>query len=150
MRKASEGIRELMERTSGPPVKAIVTVDQVYAADQHETLYYRHPRGGQAKYLESPMFAGYAKWFQRFADRMLRRGGDVPRDWFNGPGASLQAVVPKFAPVEFGDLKRSAGLVVKVGSEVRFTQPPEQPRLTDWELEGKDHLRANKQGYRPS
>lgn len=148
-RKASVGIQSLIERTSGAKVEAKVIVDQVYAEMQHEALEFRHPRGGQAKYLEGPMFENYSKWMQQYASRFLRRGSDAVRDWFNGPGSALHGVVAKHAPIEFGDLKRSAGLVVKVGSAVKFTKPAEQPRLNDWELEGKDHMRLSGLGYRP-
>lgn len=37
--------------------------DSVYAARQHEELGWRHPRGGQAKYLEQPAKANAAELF---------------------------------------------------------------------------------------
>lgn len=146
-KKASEGIRDLIERTSGPTISSTVTVDQVYAQDQHETLWYKHPRGGQAKYLEEPMFAGFSKWFQSFANKLLR-ADSADEAWHDGPGTALQNVVPKFAPVEFGDLRQSAGLQTKVGSSIRHERPPIQPRLTEWELDAKDHMRHLGLGYR--
>lgn len=38
--------------------------DSVYAARQHEELGWRHPRGGQAKYLEQPAKANASELFQ--------------------------------------------------------------------------------------
>ncbi|MDK6240169.1 hypothetical protein QP400_00415 [Winkia sp. UMB3158] len=35
-------------------LKAAVSYDTVYAARQHEELTWRHPKGGNAKYLEKP------------------------------------------------------------------------------------------------
>lgn len=35
-------------------VKGTVSFNTPYALEQHETLWYNHPRGGQAKYLEQP------------------------------------------------------------------------------------------------
>lgn len=146
-KKASAGIAELIERTGGAKVSSVVTVDQVYAQNQHETLWFSHPRGGQAKYLETPMFAMFGKWFQTYANRLLRVD-DAAEAWHEGPGTALQNVVPKYAPVEFGDLRQSAGLRTKVGSSVRYERPPIQGRLSEWELDAKDHMRSLGLGYR--
>lgn len=147
-RRAVEGFKQLIERTGGGVVESHVTVDQVYAEMQHEALEFRHPRGGQAKYLETPLFSGSAGWIQKFASRFLNARTDVPTLWHNEVGESLQKSVGKFAPVEFNDLRRSAGLVTKVGRVPRLVNPPAQARLTEWELEGKDHMRASGLGYR--
>lgn len=147
-RRAVDGFKELIDGTGGGIVQSTVVVDQVYAEMQHEALEFRHPRGGQAKYLETPLFSNYGRWIQKFANGMLRGRLDVPKDWHDGPGKSLQDSVPKFAPVEFDDLRRSAALQTTVGRQPRFENPAQQPRLTDWELEGKDHLRASGLGYR--
>jgi hypothetical protein len=48
--------------------EASVEYSLVYARRQHEELTYRHPRGGQAKYLEEPFLANadrYAKHIQK-------------------------------------------------------------------------------------
>lgn len=146
-RRASEGLRELASRTSGPNVKATVTVNQPYAQDQHETLFYKHPRGGQAKYLETPLFTLSAKWIQEFANRLLAPGRDAAHGW-GGVGRSLVKAMPKFTPVEFGDLKQSAALEVREGGSLIIDEPPIQPRLTDSELDAKDHMRHGGLGYR--
>lgn len=146
-RKASVGIQDLIDRTTGPKVKATVTVNQPYAQDQHETLYYRHPRGGQAKYLEEPLFTKHPQWLQRFADRLLMRGKDAATEW-GGVGRALKNEVPKTAPVEFGDLRRSAGLTVTEGGNMVIEEPPAQDRLTDPELDAKDFMRHGGLGYR--
>jgi hypothetical protein len=78
---ASQRIQELIDRTAGPKVKATVTVDQVYAEIQHEALEFRHPRGGQAKYLEEPMFSHYGGWMQDFANGLLREGSRADEGW---------------------------------------------------------------------
>jgi hypothetical protein len=146
-RRAVDGIQELIERTGGPTIKATVTVNQPYAQDQHETLFYRHPRGGKAKYLESPLFEGYYEWIQRFADNLLERNTTAEREW-SKVGRALKDEVPQHAPVEFGDLRQSAALTVKVGSKVVVEEPPMQGRLSEAELDAKDHLRHRSWGYR--
>lgn len=132
--RASEGIQKLIDMTGGPRVVATVTVDQVYAADQHETLYYKHPRGGRAKYLEAPMFEEYAGWLQNFADHLLLKQGTAERRWAEHVGRPLKAVVAKNAPRALSDLRRSAALVVKAGSAIILDEPPLQHRLSREEL----------------
>lgn len=47
-----------------------------YAADQHEQVRYTHPRGGQAKYLESVMVDGQGELLEIFSKRIrLAMGG---------------------------------------------------------------------------
>lgn len=146
-KKAFDGIQDLIDRTGGPAVKSTVTVNQPYAQDQHETLFYRHPKGGRAKYLEGPLFEGYPKWIQKFANRLLVRNVNAAKEW-GGVGRALKGEVPKNAPVEFGDLRQSAGLVVKEGATVVVDEPPAQPRLTESELDAKDYMRHMGLGYR--
>lgn len=147
-RAASRGIQQLIDNTGGPDIKASVVVDQVYAELQHEALEFRHPRGGRAKYLESPMFEGHRNWIQAFAEHLLLKQGTAERRWAVHVGRPLRDVVKKNAPVEFGDLRQSASLRVTAGGTVVLDEPAEQPRLSDASLEAKDHLRANGLGYR--
>jgi hypothetical protein len=146
-KKALDGIQDLIDRTGGSKVKATVTVDQPYAQDQHETLYYKHPRGGQAKYLETPLFSDHPKWLQKFANRLLMNGTDAADEWAD-VGRSLKNEVPKTAPVEFGDLRQSAALQVKEGGSIIVNEPAAQPRLTEAELDAKDYMRSMGVSYR--
>lgn len=145
-RRAFDGIGDLIDRTGGPKVKATVTVNQIYAQNQHETLWFKHPRGGQAKYLETPLFAKHQNWIQSFANKLLRTR-DAAREW-GGVGRALKNEVPRTAPVEFGDLRRSAALTVREGGSVIIHEPPLQGRLNEMELEAKDYLRSLELGYR--
>jgi hypothetical protein len=146
-RRAYNGIQVLIDRTGGPAVKATVTVDQPYAQDQHETMFYRHPRGGKAKYLEEPLFSGYYEWIQRFADNLLDEDTTAEREW-GKVGRSLKNEVPLNAPVEFNDLRQSASLLVKAGATVVVNEPAIQGRLSEAELDAKDHMRHMNVGYR--
>lgn len=146
-KKAIDGIQDLIDRTGGGKIKATVTVDQPYAQDQHETLFYKHASGGQAKFLEQPLFQKHQKWLQEFANRLLVRGANTGQEWAK-VGRSLKNEVPRTAPIDFGDLRQSAGLVVREGSSVVVDEPPAQPRLTEAELDAKDYMRAMGVGYR--
>lgn len=147
-KRASQGIAQLIDRTSGPDVEASVVVDQVYAQIQHEALEFRHPRGGMAKFLEVPVFSGCAGWIQDFAEHLLLKQGTAERRWAVHVGRPAAKVVRKYAPVEFGDLRESAALTVKAGSQVVLEEPAKQPRMSDAELDAKDQLRSMGLGYR--
>lgn len=146
-RRAIDGIDDLLDRTGGAKVKATVTVNQPYAQDQHETMYYRHPRGGGPKYLESPLMARHPGWIQDFANDLLKPGTDAARRW-GGVGRALVRELPKTAPVEFGDLRNSGALTVKEGGSVIINEPAKQDRLSEAELDAKDYMRHMGVGYR--
>jgi hypothetical protein len=46
--------RELARLGHAFTVEAEVSFNEIYAARQHEELTWQHPKGGQAKYLETP------------------------------------------------------------------------------------------------
>lgn len=148
IRKASQGIKLLRERTGGARVKARVVVDQVYAEYQHEALEFRHPRGGRAKYLEGPLFEGFARSIEEFALGLLRVEEETAGRRWADTGRALVHDVGTEAPLEFGDLRRSAGLTVTEGRRVVVEEPPLQRRLTDQELHAKDIMRDLGLSYR--
>lgn len=55
-----------------------VSFNMDYAVDQHENLFYRHPNGRQAKYLENPLFDS-AKDIREIISGAVRRrfGGNT-------------------------------------------------------------------------
>src|SRR5882762_5554805 len=60
--------RVLKQGGGGPAESSIVgsvVVDQVYAQNQHESVWFKHPRGGQAMYLHDPLFANSGSYMQR-------------------------------------------------------------------------------------
>ena len=76
----SERIAELRHLVGdGQRLQGSVTCDQVYAHRQHEDLSYRHPRGGQAKFLEKPLFDHYRDYLSDYAKTVLTDDGAVMR-----------------------------------------------------------------------
>lgn len=146
-KRAIVGIQELIDRTGGAKLTATVEVNQPYAQDQHETMWYRHPRGGKPKFLEEPLYADHRKWIEQYAKTMLNSRRGSIEGWAK-VGRSLAAAVAKNAPIEFGDLRNSAGLVVKEGATPVVVEPPRQPRLSEAELDAKDYMREMGVGYR--
>jgi len=48
-----------------------VSYDLIYARRQHEELSYRHPKGGQAKYLEEPFLANATQYAERIRKAVI-------------------------------------------------------------------------------
>lgn len=136
-------LKELGERVGEGHLIGRVEVDQVYAQFQHEGLDLNHPRGGQAKYLEQPLFAGHRTYLERVAANVL--DGDVVAAMASSM-ESLSAEVFKLAPVEFYDLRASGHpYVVRTGA-IEYDRPPTQPRLTSAQLAAKNQLRKTGPG----
>lgn len=130
---------ELADRVGHERVRGSVEVDQVYAQYQHEGLDLKHPRGGQAKYLEEPLYDHHRDYLQDIADRVL--DGSITQAMADSM-EHLSGEVFALAPVEFMDLRASGHPVVRRGGEVAYDRPPMQERLTPAQLKAKDKLRA--------
>lgn len=130
---------QLAERVGEGTLRGAVEVDQIYARYQHEGLDLRHPEGGQAKYLEQPLYGQHRDYVQRLADHVLD-GGLVEAMIDNMESLSLE--VYDKAPFEFGDLKASGHPTVLDGDRPAYDRPPNVHRLTKPELRAKAQLRA--------
>lgn len=76
-----------------------------YAVDQHENMRYLHPRGGQAKFLEQPVFARIGGLSAFLTARMapvmangrpppLRQAPDIPKTpWERAASVALKAAL---------------------------------------------------------
>lgn len=73
------GVSEQLVPVTPLPEKArsgTVSFNTKYAATQHEHIEYDHPRGGQAKYLESVLVENTDRILQLIANGMLSGGDD--------------------------------------------------------------------------
>ena len=70
-----ERIDVLAKQVGGSFCVGKVVVDQVYAKYQHEDMTLRHPRGGQAHYLRTPLFLNRWAYLQKVASTCLNDGG---------------------------------------------------------------------------
>lgn len=66
LRGAGEGDVEIIRNN----VIGTVTFDKEYAMKQHEDMTFKHPRGGQAKYLEQPLNQNRRRYKQFIADKV--------------------------------------------------------------------------------
>jgi len=130
---------ELADRVGYEPVRGAVEVDQAYAQYQHEGLDLRHPRGGQAKYLEGPLYGQHRDYLQQIADRVLEEGPVQP---MADAMEQLSGEVFDNAPVEFSDLRMSGHPTVARAGTTVYDRPPMQARLTRDQLRAKNRLRS--------
>lgn len=126
-----ERLDELSEFVGHGNLTGSVVVDQVYAKYQHEDLSLRHPRGGQAKYLEAPLHDKQGDYLRRIAEQALVDG---PLPAMIDAMENLSGEVEATAPVEFENLRESGHPMVSNDGETVYDRPPKQRRLTAEEL----------------
>jgi hypothetical protein len=134
-----ERIDELMERVGHGDLVGSVVIDQRYAAVQHNSLDFEHPRGGQALYLQQPLMEHHEDYLRKIAGGILDDGGkrameEVVEDLAEDGG------VARLAPLEFGDLRDSGHPSVTEDGAVVYDREPRQHRLSDEELKAKYRL----------
>lgn len=61
----------------GNKITGIVGFAEDYALKQHETLFFNHPKGGEAKYLEKPLMEKAGKYKQHIADAVVKAVKDI-------------------------------------------------------------------------
>lgn len=130
-------MEDLARRVGSGELVGRVEVNQVYAKYQHERLDLRHPRGGQAKYLYTPLMMKWRQYLHHLAEditELPRRMADNAED--------LSDQVFEFAPREFHDLRRSGHPSVKDAGSTVYDRPPTIWRLSESELRVKNRLRA--------
>ncbi len=132
-------IRVLQAQTGDGQLAGKATVDQRYAEVQERDESLSHPRGGQARYLETATVARQDRRFRRIADSTLRDGirtgmidavGDIADD------------VAVLAPLDENDLRRSAATTVVDAGAVVHSRPAAVPRLSDAQLREKSRRRS--------
>lgn len=157
-----ERIDELAEAVGDGHLIGAVEVDQVYAHRQHEELFWKHPEGGQAKYLEQPWLSSAEDTMRHLAKTLLDEGGPAV-GMVEAVEAGARAVFDH-APFEFGDLRASghpsvidgghvedvdAGKVDVIGGHTVYDRPPAVHRLSEEELRAKGDLRRLGLGHDP-
>lgn len=124
-------IRELQARIGGGRLEGSCEVSQLYAQYQHEGADLRHPRGGQAFYLSTPLFEQYDGYYQNLADALL--DGDL-HGAMSDAMENLSGQVERLAPIELGPLHFSGHPVVVDDGATVYDRAPITPRLTEAEL----------------
>lgn len=108
--------------------------------DQHEGLDLRHPQGGQAKFLEQPLYDKANDYLQRLADS-VNVGHDLNQTMADNM-ENLSGEVDRLAPIEFGPLHWSGHPIVTSQGETVYDRAPITPRLTEEDLRAESRARG--------
>jgi hypothetical protein len=127
----SEGCDELRLLVGSGHVGMSVTVDQVYAQNQHQSVWFRHPHGGQALYLYTPLMLRYSKWLENIARRLLDEG---PIPGMVKAADDLVSGVEQYAPRDLGYLRRSGAARVTDDGSTVYDKAALVSRLSNEEL----------------
>lgn len=141
-----EGCIELEKRIGHGDLSGKVIVDQVYAASQHEGTWVtgplaghvirNHPRGGQAKFLEQPLFEKASDYMRNLADAV--HDGFLTQAMAENMEDLADEVHDK-APREHEILRNSGHPVVTDDGETVYDRPPIFPRLSEGDLKELRH-----------
>jgi hypothetical protein len=126
-------IAELKAMVGDGELRGTVIVDQIYAHYQHEGLDFKHPHGGEARFLAQPLLDNRDRYLQHYADQLLHDGGQVAMAE-NMENLAGDGGVATHAPVLYNNLRRSGHPVVTSDGAVIYDRPPEQHRLSEEEL----------------
>ena len=133
----SANIQKIIDDTPDD-ISGKVEVNQVYAHYQHEHPEFHHPDGGQAFYLRDPLFLKAEEYMRRLAAGALH--GKL-RDAMIENVEDLSQEVYQRAPWEFGDLRASGHPTVEEDGALVYDRAPMVRRLSEEELDIKEHLR---------
>ena len=144
-----ERLDELSELVGHGNLEGHLVIDQVYAAYQHEELTLRHPRGGQAKYLEEPFHRKHEEYLRSIAEHVLVDGPTQP---MVDAMEDLSDQVEEHAPREFQNLRESGHPIVTSDGQMVYDRAPKQRRLTEQELKeqrrhGQRHRHLHPEQY---
>jgi len=134
MRFVTDGVARVQELVGDGTLRGQVVVDQAYAQNQHETVWFKHPHGGQAHFLSEPLLSGASFYLERIARGLL---DDGPVTAMRGVTEDLCEQVRDKAPRDHGYLRESAQPFVYDDGKLVYTRPPAQRRLTDEELDAR-------------
>lgn len=126
---AIEGLERLARAVGSGNISAICTVDQPYAQIQHENLDWQHPRGGQAKYLEVPLFANYAELMRIIASSLITSKGSDIVGGMARASEEMSKWVEDYAPRLDHILMYSGHPQVVDNGTVEYDRPPKMARV---------------------
>jgi len=101
--------------------------------DQHEGLNFRHPRGGQALYLQQPLMDHYSDYLTAYARQVLVDGGEQSMVE-SMENLAEEGGVATHAPVLWSNLRASGSPSVTSDGVQVYSRPPRQHRLSEEEL----------------
>lgn len=123
----------LAEMVGHGDLAGMVEVDQRYAAIQHNSLDFNHPRGGEALYLTTPLLENSDRYFGDIARTLLDEGPE-PGMIRSVENLAEEGGVATRAPILYDNLRASGHPSVTSDGVTVYDRPPRQHRLSEAEL----------------
>jgi len=106
-------------------------VNQPYAQNQHQSVWFKHPHGGRALYLGGPLLENAFSLVEGLSRKVLTPGGSELRSGMIEVSETLSRYVLENAPKETGQLSLSGHPWVTDNGVVIYDRPPIAPREPD-------------------
>lgn len=124
-------INELMADVGEGRIVAGCTVDQPYAQNQHQSVWFKHPHGGRALYLGGPLMEHAFELVEGVARGAITdEGSAIDRKMIEVAEWMARAVLEN-APKETGQLSQSGHPRVESNGVLIYDRPPIAPRELD-------------------
>jgi hypothetical protein len=124
-------IDRLSDSVGSGKIVAGCTVNQPYAQNQHQSVWFRHPHGGRALYLGAPLMENAYLLVGEIARSAITPFGSLLDQRMIDAAETLSRYVLENAPVETGLLRTSGNPWVKDNNVVVYDRPPISPREAD-------------------
>lgn len=124
----------LLDEVGSGNLRGHVGFDQIYAHWIHEHVGFKHPRGGQAKFLSEALLINYSGYLQRIAELVVTPDGSHIMAAMIRNMEDLSDSAEAKAPRQFGNLEKSGHPRVRDGLEIVYDRPPKMHRLTEAEI----------------
>ena len=126
-----ERIEHLSQSVGTGHITAGCTVDQPYAQNQHQSIWFNHPHGGRALYLGAPLMENAFKLIADIARAAINEHGSNLNTEMIEISETMARYVLENAPIETGRLKTSGSPWVTDKGLPVYTRPPISPREPD-------------------
>jgi len=127
-----EKTNELIREVGDDKLTGSVVINQVYAQNQHESVHFKHPHGGRAKYLETALRQQEYNMLRHLSSNLRWLRTAMIRNM-----ETLSREAARHTPVLYGNLIASGRPMVKDNGALVYDRLPAQGRLSDAELKAQ-------------
>lgn len=121
----------LMREVGIGHITAGCTVDQPYAQNQHQSVWFKHPHGGRAFYLGGPLLEHAFELLEELSRRVITPNGSMLRLGMIDIAETMARYVLENAPKETGELSLSGHPWVTDDGVIIYDRPPIAAREPD-------------------
>jgi hypothetical protein len=124
-------IDRLSDSVGAGEIVAGCLVNQPYAQNQHQSVWFQHPHGGRALYLGAPLLENAFFLMEQIARSAVTPFGSLITQRMIDVAEWMARAVMENAPVETGVLRTSGSPWVRDQAAIVYSRPPISPREPD-------------------